>query len=110
MLTLIYALVFSSFAISGEGNKILVYADSTGDVVFKVSSESENQLHVSVQGNFDETASLSIVSTRGTALFYEFIEDFSRDFNIDVSRFEKGVYYVKLSFDGEIRLKTIVIK
>lgn len=57
--------------------------------------------------NIDQTASLSVVTTRGTSLFYEFVEDYARDFIIDVSDFEKGVYYVKLSFNGEIRLKQL---
>jgi hypothetical protein len=111
MLTLIYALMISTFALSGEGHRtIVIYADSSEDVVFTISSEYDDQLHVFVKGNFDETASLSIVNNRGKSLYYDFIEDYSREFDIDLSNFDKGVYYVKLEFNGEIRLKTIVIK
>lgn len=103
--------MISSFAISGEGKRtVIIYADSSEDVVFTISSEFDNQLHVYVEGNFDKTASLSVVTNRGKSVFYSFIEDYSREFDIDLSNLDNGIYYVKLEFNGEIRLKTIVIK
>ena len=111
MLTFIYALMISSSALSGEGKgNIVIYADSSEDVVFTISSELENQLHVYVKGDFDETASLSVITPRGKSVYYAFIKDYSKSYDIDLSNLSKGVYYVKLEFNGEIRLKTIVIK
>jgi YbbR domain-containing protein len=111
MLTFIYALMISTYSISGEGNKtIVIYADSSEDVVFTISSEFENQLHVFIKGQFDESASLSVITARGKSVFYEFVDGYTREFDIDLSNLENGVYYVKLEFNGEIRLKTIVIK
>jgi hypothetical protein len=88
----------------------ILHADSTEKVVFDVEMHDETTIFVQVYGVSDDLASVSLITPRGQSLFYEFVEKQTSNHKIDVKDLAPGTYYLKLNFDGEIRLKTLVIK
>ena len=110
MLAVLCVLALSTFTYSGEGDKkILVVAESNEDVIFEVSSKFDKNLFIHVEGVQDEFASLSLIDRRGKSIIYKFLQKGTYDYELDLSSLEKGIYYVKLNFEGEIRMKTLVI-
>ncbi|MCC5923133.1 MAG: T9SS type A sorting domain-containing protein [Crocinitomicaceae bacterium] len=94
-----------------EDKKIeILHADSTEKVVFDVAMQDETTIFVQIYGIKDDLASISLITPRGQSLFYEFVETQTSNHTIDLQDIAPGSYYLKLNFEGEIRLKTIVIK
>ncbi len=94
----------------GEGKKtVIIEAESSEKVEFTVAQQTDSTLDVHVSGVHDEMASISLVNTRGTALYYEFITQPNSDFSILLNEVPKGTYFVKLHTNGEIRMKTILV-
>lgn len=70
--------------------------------------KNENQMSVTANGSFDEFASVSITTTRGTDLLFSFISTGKNDLTFDLSSLESGTYYVVLNTSEEIRIKPFV--
>ena len=88
----------------------ILHADSTEKVVFDVKMQNDSTISVQIQGINDDFASVSLITQRGQSLFYEFVGSESSNHMIDTKDIDSGTYYLKLHFDGEIRLKTVIIK
>lgn len=85
--------------------------DSTSvekDSEFSVVIE-DNVVKVFVNGEFDPYASVSINSNRGSDLYFEFINNNEKEFSFDISKLEKGSYFVLLNSNEEIRMKRFLI-
>lgn len=111
MLALVCSLSLSTLTLGGEGDKkIVIYTESSEDVVFEMTSTLDEKLIVHIEGVDDEFASLSLIDRRGKSFTYEFLKLENQNYYFDLSKLEKGLYYVKLNFDGEIRMKTLIVK
>lgn len=97
-----------------EDEKVKTERDSTKveniPDTLKVDTEfniemNENQMTVTANGSFDEFASVSITTTRGTDLIFSFISTGQNDLVFDLSTLESGSYYVVLNTSEEIRIK-----
>ena len=104
-------IVGTSIAYTGEGKKVIIVEQmSTEQVVFDIALNEKNELLVHLSGIHQEMASLSLTTLRGSTIHYEFIEQSEKDCKINLDNLEKGKYYVKLNLNGEIRMKSILIK
>ena len=101
-----------SISYGGEGDKIKVLSkDTTGnELVFDVESTNVNQVDINLSGVHDDLASISLVNQRGSAIYYEFVQDNKTNYSFDLSKVKPGMYYVKLNANNEIRMKMIVVE
>jgi len=114
MLSLVMLLlsVNTLFAHSIEENKEKLKEDTAvvKETVFtmKVNQEKE-ELLVEVKGNFDQYSSVSVTNTRGSEYYFQFIPNEQGIMTFDVSKLEKGSYFLVLNTNEEIRIKRFVI-
>lgn len=71
---------------------------------FEVQIE-ENHVTVTLHGEFDEFASVSLANHNGTDVNFQFIHDASNQIEFNTQDLEKGSYFVILSTKNEIRMK-----
>ena len=74
----------------------------------KMNQEKE-ELLVEVIGNFDQYSSVSVTNTRGSEYYFQFIPNEQGIMIFDVSKLEKGSYFLVLNTNEEIRIKRFVI-
>lgn len=74
----------------------------------KMNQEKE-ELLVEVNGNFDQYSSVSVTNTRGSEYYFQFIPNEQGIMTFDVSKLEKGSYFLVLNTNEEIRIKRFVI-
>lgn len=70
----------------------------------------EEEVHVSVNGDFGKYASVSLTTNRGSDIFFEFLEDGMNSFTFDLSLLEEGSYFVVINSNDEVRIKRFQLK
>ena len=93
---------------SSKKDSVVVSLNKNQSSEFEIAHES-GVIEVSVSGNFDKYSSVSITNTRGTDLYFEFINNGSSRFSFDISNLEEGSYYVVLNSNDEVRMKRFKI-
>jgi hypothetical protein len=74
----------------------------------KMNPETD-ELLVEVNGNFDQYSSVSVTNTRGSEYYFQFIPNEQGQMIFDLSKLEKGSYFLVLNTNEEIRIKRFVI-
>lgn len=71
---------------------------------FEVQFE-EGHVYVTLNGDFDLYASISIADHNGTDLDFQFVRNTKDKFDFETSNLTKGSYFVILTTKDEIRMK-----
>lgn len=71
--------------------------------------EKSGILSVDVTGSFDMYTSVSVTNNRGSEYFFQFVENGSNQLTFDLSKMEKGSYFLVLNTNNEIRIKRFLI-
>ncbi len=74
----------------------------------KMNPETD-ELRVEVNGHFDQYSSVSVTNTRGSEYYFQFIPNEQGLMIFDLSKLEKGSYFLVLNTNEEIRIKRFVI-
>jgi hypothetical protein len=74
----------------------------------KMNPETD-ELLVEVNGNFDQYSSVSVTNTRGSEYCFQFIPNEQGQMIFDLTKLEKGSYFLVLNTKEEIRIKRFVI-
>ena len=110
MIGLILLPISNSIAANGDDKKGKE-VDST-----KVSKDAKEEFNVEISdgtliitanGEFDEYASISLATNRGTDIYFEFLKDGNNSITFDTRSIEQGSYYVVLNSKEEVRLKRV---
>ena len=83
----------SSFALAGNGDdKKATPGDSTEKTKEKSFSVSfvDGRAFVTANGEFDEYASISLATNRGSDIYFEFLKDGNNTISFDLSLLEEG--------------------
>ncbi len=77
---------------------------------FTMKIDQENQrIEVTVTGNFDKYATLSVTDNRGSELEFSFIKEGKEVYYFDLHELDNGSYFLVLNMDTEIRIKRFSI-
>jgi hypothetical protein len=97
-----------------KGEKELAKKGDSSEVVelkFEMSLDVlRDVLTVELDGTFDQYSSVSVTNNRGSEYFFEFVKNGSNKLYFDLTKLEKGSYYLVLNTDKEIRIKRFVIE
>jgi hypothetical protein len=74
----------------------------------KMNPETD-ELLVEVNGDFDQYSSVSVTNRRGSEYYFQFIPNEQGLMIFDLSKLEKGSYFLVLNTNEEIRIKRFVI-
>ncbi len=74
-----------------------------------VIDDLQDVLMVELDGTFDKYSSVSVTNNRGSEFYFQFVNDGSNKLTFDLTKLEKGSYYLVLNTDKEIRIKRFVI-
>jgi len=102
------------FSGTDHGNDpVKIAKDSTKEVevVFNMSIDTtEERLLVDLTGEFDKYSSVSLTNNRGSEIFFRFVENGKQQIMFDLSKLEKGSYFIVLNTNKEIRIKRFSVK
>ena len=114
---LVFGLLDQTFALAGNpvsGEKENVKKSDSSKVVevkFEMSIDDQKDLlTVELDGKFDEYSSVSVTNTRGSEFYFRFVKDCSGELTFDLTKLDKGSYFLVLNTDKEIRIKRFVIE
>lgn len=97
----------------GEKEKTTTKKEDSSEVIetkFNMAlDENSGILSVDVAGSFDEYTSVSVTNNRGSEYFFQFVENGSNQLTFDLSKMEKGSYFLVLNTNNEIRIKRFLI-
>lgn len=96
--------------VSVEKDLPLTDSSNFNPTVFTMKIDEVNQLiEVTVSGNFDQYATLSITDNRGSELEFSFIKEGKDVYYFDLQTLGMGSYFLVLNMDSEIRIKRFSI-
>lgn len=95
-----------------NGKEPIKKSDSSEETEVKfemVIDDLQDVLMVELDGTFDQYSSVSVTNNRGSEFYFQFVNDGSNKLTFDLTKLEKGSYYLVLNTDKEIRIKRFVI-
>lgn len=95
-----------------NGSEPIKKSDSSEETEVKfemVIDDLQDVLMVELDGTFDKYSSVSVTNNRGSEFYFQFVNDGSNKLTFDLTKLEKGSYYLVLNTDKEIRIKRFVI-
>ncbi|MBK8516691.1 MAG: T9SS type A sorting domain-containing protein [Saprospiraceae bacterium] len=92
---------------------ITSYVENQSSQIFNISyypNPAQEILHITIPQPIVEKSQISILNSLGKILEKKWVENSS--FNVDISAFESGIYFLKYTAEGKVILsrKVIVIK
>lgn len=82
----------------------------TVETIFNMSIDTtEEKLLVDLTGEFDKYSSVSLTNNRLTEISFHFVKNGKNQILFDLSKLEKGSYFIVLNTNKEIRIKRFVV-
>ena len=96
-----------------HGNDPVKIAPDTSksvETVFNMSIDTtEEKILVDLTGEFDKYSSVSLTNNRASEIFFSFVQNGKQQITFDISKLEKGSYFIVLNTNKEIRIKRFVV-
>ncbi len=86
------------------GNDTTIVAKNEDKVLIFKMTVLNDKIYVKLDGPLNALATVSITNNNGSEKHFEFVNENDKELTIDISKLEKGAYFLMLHNDQEIRI------